>query len=751
MSNDSVMQWSIEEYPKSKPYLIVSDFIKFYNKINDSDLVNLYEIDIKFKHFGWFFNRKDKQIYNFNFSLDGYFHQKQKNVKSILKKLNATSYMKIDFYLQTIKRYELSHKNIIHVINIHIENHHPEHFKLVDIKKYELPITDSIEQQPIRQGVKRRNSFDRESNNKMSNNIDWCEMISASSTRNYFLHDTLIDYIKEYNITSLDDIPSSKKGNTYGSISYEVNDPFTQFIMSEGNKFEAQVINKLKNLHIVETIAESYQSKNTELYKKTIETMKRGVPVIYQGILHDYENKTYGAPDLLIRSDYLNKFIGYDLYNEIHKSTKLGVDWHYVVVDIKHSTIPLRADKVHILNQDSIPAYKGQLLVYTTALNEILGTNISKAFIMGKKYTTNKGEINTLFNKLGTIDYNTVDEYYKKELPNALNWLRLLRKEGHNWKLLPIPSREELFPNMKNERDGIVGKIKKELALRINEITSVYFCGYEKRRIAHKQGIYSWKDEKCNSENLGFNPNSSVSKRIDSILNINRKNNDLVLPHKIQNNWDNWRKSPDNVMEFFLDYETMNSNFGTVNNSNYDDFNFVFMVGVGYENKNEQWEYKSFISENKSIEKEGEILKEFTEFIKQKLIEYKKDKAVFIHWSSAERTAYTKLQERHSFLPNKHFIDLYQVFLIEPIVVKGALNFSLKSINKALYKNGLITTTWNKNNLCMNGMSAMLLAYQLYDKNTNVKESSIMKEIEAYNEVDCKSMYEIIKYLRKYH
>ena len=39
--------------------------------------------------------------------------------------------------------------------------------------------------------------------------IDWNYMVSASSTRNYLLHDPLIDYLNEYNITSLDKIPGA--------------------------------------------------------------------------------------------------------------------------------------------------------------------------------------------------------------------------------------------------------------------------------------------------------------------------------------------------------------------------------------------------------------------------------------------------------------------------------------------------------------------------------------------------------------
>lgn len=748
-----IEEWNSETTPQTRPYLIINNLVKFYNKINDANIINLYQIDQTFNHFSWFFNKKDNMVYNFNLIIDDYPYQKIKDVKEILENLKVTTYIKIDFYLKSIKRSELSNKNVIHTINICIDNQLPEHFKLVDIKKEEIPININV-------GLKRKRADSSEANRqnkkrKIDSDINWREMISASSTRNYFLNDPLIDYITEYNITSIENKPS-KRGNSSGCLSYELEDPFTKFIMDEGIKFEKEVMKVLFQKHKIVQVTESYQSRNQEMFQKTVDLMKQGVPIIYQGILHDYKNKTFGAPDLLVRSDYLNKLVINHGYNDDQPSIKLGVDWHYVVVDIKHSTIPLRADGIHILNSDSMPAYKGQLLVYTQALNEILGCNITQAFIMGKKYVFEKCgtkyEINQLFDKLGTIDYNGVDSEYVKQLSDAVTWLRLLRKEGHNWKLLPLPSRQELFPNMKNDRDGVVGKIKKELSQKIYEITSVYYCGVDKRHTAHKQGIYGWNDEKCCSETLGFKP-GKIADRVDAILETNRNENQIFSPKKIKCNSLEWRNRKSNEMEFFVDYETMNSNFGTINVSGvgYEEINFVFMIGVGFHNKNNEWEFKCFIAKNKTVQGEKEMIDEFWNFIKNKMKEYKKTQSVFIHWSPAEKTAYEKLKQRHKNLPDKKLVDLYQVFIEEPITVKGALNFSLKSINKAMYENNLIKSTWKSDNPCMNGMSAMLLAHQIYQSNTPVEDSIIMKDIESYNEIDCKSMYEIITYLRNNH
>ena len=99
------------------------------------------------------------------------------------------------------------------------------------------------------------------------------------------------------------------------------------------------------------------------------------------------------------------------------------------------------------------------------------------------------------------------------------------------------------------------------------------------------------------------------------------------------------------------------------------------------------------------------------------------------------------------------FYDLYKLFYDEPIVVKGALNFSLKSIAKALYKNNLIESSWDSSNPCSNGLTAMILANEIYEKVykktiDNISYDPVMKEIIKYNEIDCKVMWEIHNLLR---
>ena len=140
----------------------------------------------------------------------------------------------------------------------------------------------------------------------------------------------------------------------------------------------------------------------------------------------------------------------------------------------------------------------------------------------------------------------------------------------------------------------------------------------------------------------------------------------------------------------------------------------------------------------------------FWNYVDNLLFKNNKSESIFIHWSNAEPIQYNKLLKRHSNIKNKmHFFDLYELFTANSIVVKDALNYSLKSIAKAMYKNNLIKSIWENNSPCSNGLNAMLLAYKLYKHNNIVTlDEPTMKDIVYYNTIDCKVLWEILLFLK---
>jgi predicted RecB family nuclease len=131
-----------------------------------------------------------------------------------------------------------------------------------------------------------------------------------------------------------------------------------------------------------------------------------------------------------------------------------------------------------------------------------------------------------------------------------------------------------------------------------------------------------------------------------------------------------------------------------------------------------------------------------------------------IHWSPAEvsflESAYNAATSRHPERqwPRLSWFDfLKNVVKEEPVVVRGAMSFGLKAIAKALYQHGLIGTRWSDGPV--DGLGAMVGAWWCDGEAARLgralHELDLMQEIQAYNEVDCKAMMEIVRYLRENH
>ena len=582
--------------------------------------------------------------------------------------------------------------------------------------------------------------------------IDWNQMVSASSVRNYLLNDPILDYYNEY-YRNKNPNPKPNPKNIFFSK-----------ILEAGIEFERELIEIIKKNHNVVEVAKYYEARDYNKYLETIELMKKGTEIIYQGLLIDIENKTYGLPDLLVKSTYLNKLMGQEIISNEEAnipSTNLNLPYHYVVIDIKHSTIPLRADGIHILNSESIPCYKSQILIYMNILNKILGINKKVAYIWGKKYIWTscgtKKYNNNFLNKLGIINYKTIDNDYIDKTNKAIEWIRDVRTNGSSWSLEPYPSRIELFPNMKNSMDYPWSYEKAKLNAKIKDITSVWNCGVKNRNIIYKKGIYSWNDRRCNSKNLGFNP-GKIASTIDKILEINRQNKVIIRPNKIRYDKSNWYNRDKDILEFYIDFETFNSNFGSIIKNgiiSYDSNQIIFMIGIGYM-KNNNWSFNTFYIEEKSYEAEEKMIKEWIEWMNKKLIKFGKKNCKLYHWSHAEKSSLNNLWTRNnnlSKIPTDKFIfyDLLKVFTSEPVVIKGALDFSLKSIANSLYEHKLIESHWDKSNPCCNGLNAMTIAQELYlnkKDNEDILNNELFLDIIRYNEIDCKVLENIHRFMR---
>lgn len=538
---------------------------------------------------------------------------------------------------------------------------------------------------------------------------------------------------------------------------------FTRYIMDQGKIFEDKVFEliyeKFGEDRIIDIQGER-DSRNPEKATLTFQAMNAGIPIIRSGVLHNPTDKTFGVPDLLVRSDWLSHLTKDTVSSEpSRKANNIPHStWHYLVVDIKYTTLMLRADGIHLLNSGRFSAYKAQVLICNRALGWLQGYTPRRAYILGRKWVYHTGgrkyDGDLCFDKLGTIDYHHVDNNIPELTDNALRWLReVYDPAAAKWDIYSYPlEKEELYPNMCNQYDQPWHDVKEQIAKKNHELTALWMVGPKNRKIAMDDGVYDWKNKYCNAESLGIT-GSKTSTILNSIIHINKDGKRLISPTFIENNIGGW-KSKDKV-EFFVDFETTNGCIADIDalpmaNTN----SIVFMFGVGYMDGDE-WIYKDFTVDRLTDICEKTQATAFMNYIINVSKKFGIKQPKCYHWSHAERYHWQDVVKKHKlrWTPSSWlWVDLLEVFKEEPIVIKGCMTFGLKDVAKNMYKHGFIKSKWEQG--ITDGRSAMIAA-RVIDNETigtdSIRNDAVMQDIIKYNSVDVVVLYEILVYLREYH
>ena len=567
-------------------------------------------------------------------------------------------------------------------------------------------------------------------------NEDWSKWINASNTKNYMMKDPLLDWLNMYH----DD-------NHYNKFNKDVNNNFNDYIISKDKEFKNAII---QNLHkrfptSIISIAQSDEKFSSNKYQETINAMSNGTPIILKGILHNRVNTTYGMPDIILRMDYLKKIfknVSAVVDQDVKKS---HIGYKYCIVSIKYMSLTMKND--YIVNTNNIASYKSEVVINNEALKPILGYVPNCAFIIGKKYKDDK--IYGTFEKIGVIDISSYDSDIVTRTHDAITWLKDLQKYGKDWDIYN-PHRWELYPNMSNIFDYPWHQLKMDISEKIGEITLLWNCGVRERNLAHMNNIYKWED--LNSNILNFN--GKKGKILDNIIDVNLSNdkNNVIIG--------NYKKIKKDKIQFFVDFETVNTSYSNFNDIvNYrpnkthkiDDSSMIYMIGVGWENpKNGKWEFKYFVTDRLNHKCEKSILLEWIKYMDdiKKQFRLRKNVKVY-HWSKAEVIESKKAFLRHNIKNiSINWYDLLDYFKNNSIAVKGVYNYGLKSIANSLYKHKKIKTKWSDSSL--DGALAMLAAWNCEEKCLNNEGKLLtdfpeMVEIVKYNEIDCKALWDILK------
>jgi predicted RecB family nuclease len=591
---------------------------------------------------------------------------------------------------------------------------------------------------------------------------DWQDWVSPTATKNYVLRDPLLDWLELYA-----EAHGFQRDTAYPD--YDARTDFTSFMTEQGRRFGEAVLRHLRALTEVVTISAGPEDmRDLPKAEETFRAMLHGAPVIYEGVLRDPEHRTYGAPDLLVRSDELCRLFPTAITPEeavIPAPDLQGKPWHYRVIDIKFRTLGLSA-KGELDNNSSAPAYKTQVFIYNRALGRVQGFEAPVSYLLGRGWSqTRKDETfrgSSCMERLGPVrQAGTVANkrpIFELEA-EAAEWVRRVRKEGHRWVVLPQPSIPELYPNPTNDQDGPWRHAKKQIAEELEDLTLLWQVGAGGREKGHAAGVFRWRDPGVTPDIVGVTGKRAPT--LQALLNINRSDEGTgVRPSRIRAAEEEWRRPA--PVEFYVDFETVSDLA--------DDFSrmpqkggqtLIFMIGCGHL-EGGGWRFQSFVTEALNERAEAAIIDAWLahmEGVRQRLAPDGQEPQI-IHWSPAEEatfeTAYNSAKQRHnrSDWPSPRWLDfLRRVIHEEPVVVRGAMSFGLKAVAKAMHRQRLIETLWDDGPT--DGLGAMVggwwCAEEARRRGVPLIDIEFMQEIVQYNEVDCRVMMEIVSYFRAKH
>ena len=104
----------------------------------------------------------------------------------------------------------------------------------------------------------------------------------------------------------------------------------------------------------------------------------------------------------------------------------------------------------------------------------------------------------------------------------ACGWLRRVRSEGSEWRVLPEPSVPELRPNMGNGTDAPWHSAKQRIAEELEEPTMLWHVGIKGRETARRAGVARWRSDPAFTAAAAGVTGQTVAPTLDAILDINR-------------------------------------------------------------------------------------------------------------------------------------------------------------------------------------------------------------------------------------
>jgi hypothetical protein len=587
--------------------------------------------------------------------------------------------------------------------------------------------------------------------------LEWLDWVAAGETRNWCRNDLLLDWLDEYptvhGFARDDEVPG-----------YDETFDLGRFLMRQGRAFEKAVLADLaQRWELVRITHRPDEARSLSAAIATHEAMQAGVPIIAGGVLRDPQLRMFGVVDLLVRSDVLGQLCPGAFIGDPLELAAIGLSHgrHYRVVDVKFKTLDLLVRTGGLSTSPSDLDTLAQAWVYNEALGRMQGYTAPASYVAGRAWKQGDERGDRCWERLARVPHDTFVRGRGTDLRDvvqqAASWIRRVRTEGAEWRVLPLPSVPELWPNMKADGDGPWHDAKARIAVALADLTLLPRVNTAHRARAHDAGVTRWDDLRMSSQLLGISSEKEAA-IVDAVLAVNRPGGDAIRPQRMAVATQVWRERA--PVEAFVDFEffpDLNDDFAAFPRKGGQ--SMIFQIGSGTYQAGD-WRFHQFTADDLTLEAEATMIDRWLAHLQAIAADADQDVGAvrLVHWSPAETSnferAYDNARARH---PDREwpvltwFDLLHEVVQAEPLVVRGAFSFSLKPIARSLHALGHIQTHWGEG--LADGAGAMAGAWnaavEATRKGVTLGETEVMGEIARYNEVDCRVMAEILDYLRR--
>jgi hypothetical protein len=556
---------------------------------------------------------------------------------------------------------------------------------------------------------------------------DWLDWVSAAETYHWCDKNPLINYLNLYGADAGFVADSHRSG-------YDERFDYVSLMLRQSWAFRRAVIRLLSANGPVRKIAGNpSQAHDVAKMEETLAAISERVPIIAQPVLWNQEARMTGVPDLLVRSDVLAGLLNLhpplprERGRENPQLRELGREYHYVVVEIKFTTVHVLKDGTASL--EHLP-HMLQNHIYNEAVGKMQGFTPAASYLLGRD----------LFFAPARVDHT--DPELGRLAAEAAAWVRRLRKEGASWQVLPVPTVPELRPNLKSRLDLEWHAAAHEIAIAQRDLTLLPYVGVDRRARALASGITRWDDPTLTAHTFGL-ADSAEGRRIDAVLRANTSTGDqAVFPVLLTSNIRHWQQCA--RVERFVSLQSVNDQA--------DDFSrlpdrggtaMVFMITWGFVDRKGLWQTGQLVARDLSLGAEAELKAAW--------------KAQLDRWADAERVRVQDIRLIHWGnsevpLPDLNWLDLLDVLIYEEAVaVRGAFGFGLAEIARALHALGLVETALPDRPVgTLEAMAgAWSAAREATERQIPLDRTVPMQIIANFSRDLCRSMMETLAVLRQ--